>query len=420
MEDPSRCLDLAVATVVTRDYLHYARALAVSVRETNPGVPIYICLVDRPPQPYDPSAEPATILFADELDIPNWRRFAFQYDAFELSCALKPLAMQRVLDEGFQQVVYLDADVQVYASLAGIRDRLGDAPIILSPHLDGPLPDDGKQPDETSLLRVGIFNGGFVGVSRSTEGRRFLSWWSERLKRNCIASPELGFFVDQRWLDHVPVFFPSTHIERGPGYNAAYWNLASRRVWRGTAGRLMANDAPLVFFHFSGFRPQAPHELSRYQDRFRLGELPVVQELALGYLTRLDSLGRGGCEQWGYAYDRLTDGMAIEPSWREAVRVGHALVADVEDPFRADAFPDWTSRLERAGGDCWGGRLGWVVERCSSLERQVAELQSALAESCSRKWFRKSAGLLRWAGSLIRWSRISANGSGRKEDCAVR
>ncbi len=162
--------DLAVVTVVTRNYLHYARALAVSVRETNPTVPVYICLVDRPPQPYDPSAEPGTVFFADELGTPDWKRFAFQYDGLELACALKPFAMRRVLDEGLRGVLYLDSDGLVYGPLSGIRERLGSGPVALTPHLDSPLPEDGRSPSEATILRAGVFNGGFVAVSGTPGG----------------------------------------------------------------------------------------------------------------------------------------------------------------------------------------------------------------------------------------------------------
>lgn len=206
--------DLAVVTVVTRNYLHYARALAVSVRETNPTVPVYICLVDRPPQPYDPSAEPGTVFFADELGTPDWKRFAFQYDGLELACALKPFAMRRVLDEGLRGVLYLDSDGLVYGPLSGIRERLGSGPVALTPHLDSPLPEDGRSPSEATILRAGVFNGGFVAVSGTPGGRGFLSWWSERLRRECINDPPSGIFVDQQWLDEVPAFFPNAHRAR--------------------------------------------------------------------------------------------------------------------------------------------------------------------------------------------------------------
>ncbi len=410
--------DLAVVTVVTRNYLHYARALAVSVRETNPTVPVYICLVDRPPQPYDPSAEPGTVFFADELGTPDWKRFAFQYDGLELACALKPFAMRRVLDEGLRGVLYLDSDGLVYGPLSGIRERLGSGPVALTPHLDSPLPEDGRSPSEATILRAGVFNGGFVAVSGTPGGRGFLSWWSERLRRECINDPPSGIFVDQQWLDEVPAFFPDARIERGPGYNVAYWNLGSRSVRRDAAGRLMANDEPLVYFHFSGFNPELPAELSRYQDRFRLADLPVVAGMTRGFVQRLDAQRRRECQQWSYAYSRLTDGTPIDRAWREAVRVGHASVAGVADPFVADALPDWKSRLEIAGQECAGRRLGWVLEplwlleeECVRLRRQVVRYQRVLDILSPRRWLLRAARAARRTATLIAHPITGVNGA---------
>src|SRR6188472_2813379 len=102
--------ELGIVTVVTRNYLAGARALANSLKRVAPDATFFICLVDRPPADWRVSEEPAVCFHADSLSIPDWKRFAFQYQPLELACALKPYAIRHVLDRGFEKVLYVDGD----------------------------------------------------------------------------------------------------------------------------------------------------------------------------------------------------------------------------------------------------------------------------------------------------------------------
>src|SRR5271169_5582292 len=87
----------AVVTIVTRNYLHFARALEISVRRVHPEADVIVCLVDKPPTDWQRDKEPFKVLFARELGIQNWNQFLFQYTPFELTCALKPFFLKHVL-----------------------------------------------------------------------------------------------------------------------------------------------------------------------------------------------------------------------------------------------------------------------------------------------------------------------------------
>ena len=64
---------------------------------------------------------------------------ATYYDATELSTALKPFFLQYLLAEGDDVVMYLDPDIEVFASLDDLF-ALGDrVPIVLSPHVTQPM-----------------------------------------------------------------------------------------------------------------------------------------------------------------------------------------------------------------------------------------------------------------------------------------
>lgn len=345
----------AVVTVVTSNYLHFALALAASLRQQHQDIPLFICLADQPPQLRDPLGPHCQLVPAEHLGIPQWRRFAFQYTAFELTCALKPFAIQWVLNQGYQKVIYADADIQFYNRLDGIVQQLDSAHLILTPHLHQPLPRDGCLPNQRGIDQAGIFNAGFLAF-RAAAASEMLSSWQQHVAKDCIVDPENRLFVDQRWLDTVPQRFPPVHITREPGYNVGYWNLPQRRLHRSSGGQLLVNNRPLYFYHFSGWDPQRPWVLSRHQNRVQLGRSPVVRALLSDYGERLEACGRSKYSPWSYRHARLSNGCLIPPRWREAIRTNHPLLREIEDPFDVDATPDLMRLLDLAAADCRSNR----------------------------------------------------------------
>ena len=95
---------------------HQARiaVVAESFLRHHPAGQIFICLVDRPRSGLVPLEMPGTIFFAEELALPGGPRFLFKYEAFELCCAVKPYAINYVLQRhAISHLAYLDADILV-------------------------------------------------------------------------------------------------------------------------------------------------------------------------------------------------------------------------------------------------------------------------------------------------------------------
>lgn len=383
----------AVVTVVTRNYLHAALALAASVRSQHAGLPIYVLFADRPPAPVEPPAAHTFFLFADELGIPHWRRFAFQYTPFELCCALKPHALSALLARGHERVVYLDSDIQVYAGLDPIFAALEHANLILTPHLIAPLPADGRQPDDLVFRRSGAFNAGFLALRHGDVAREFLRWWSARCERSCIRDPQGGSFVDQCWLDLAPGLFAGVRVARDPGWNVGHWRLAGSRIEATRAGALLVDGEPLRFFHFSGVAAGERPGLGPHQDRFTLAEIPVLEPLIRGYLAALEACDRKRSEPWGCAFDTLSDGTPIAPLWREAVRMEHPALAGITDPFDVARTPDLVSRLQQAARVSHETRVGWQLAH-AERERSAAAQASPL-RSIARRALRRLRGATR-------------------------
>ena len=65
--------DLAVCTIVSKNYLAYARVLMRSFLEHHPGTPAFVLLVDRNDGYFDPDGEPFTVINLSEVGIPRLR-----------------------------------------------------------------------------------------------------------------------------------------------------------------------------------------------------------------------------------------------------------------------------------------------------------------------------------------------------------
>jgi len=328
----------AVCTIVAKNYLAHARVLMESVRLWNPDLLRIVILVDRIDGYFDPGKEPFDIVLSEELDIPNVLWFHFKYPILELSTAIKPYALGLLLDRfELDKIVYLDPDIKVYASLQPLLDMLDQYSMVLTPHLIDPL-DDGFHPSELDILRCGTFNLGFIALSAGLETHRFLEWWRKKLYDLCVIDLPRGIFVDQRWMDLAPSLFSRVGIIREPGYNVAYWNLNARRLDR-FQDVLTVNGKPLYFFHFSGFDPKNPGEVSRHQNRFRFSTLgAVTQELALQYRDDLFSAGFDACRSWPYAYGRFANGLPIHDRFRSLHHDSRRLRGHLEDPFSEEGF----------------------------------------------------------------------------------
>src|SRR5439155_27055532 len=130
-------------------------------------------------------------------------------------------------------------------------------------------------------------------------------------------------FVDQRWIDFAPGLVKSFHVLRDPGYNVAYWNLPSRELSRTPEG-VEVSGRPLRFFHFSGYDPRRPEELSLHQNRIRLDDDPALRVLCDEYGRELFGSGFEDTREWPYPYDELPGGLRLDDLLRGLYREAEA------------------------------------------------------------------------------------------------
>ncbi|MES2902545.1 MAG: glycosyltransferase, partial [Pseudomonadota bacterium] len=315
-------------------YLHYARTLMESVARHHPEARRYCVIVDRDMGPGLELAAEFDAIPMQALKLPFGDEFFFQYTILELNTAVKPWALDYLLDQGHDQVLYIDPDIYLYQPLGDVFALLdGGASVVLTPHLLAPV-EDTLAPGDLAIRRVGTYNLGFCALAAQPATRSFLAWWQGKLARDCIVDLESGVFVDQSWIDLVPGMFDNVAVLRHPGYNVAYWNLAQRAVTAGPNGYLV-NGQALKFFHYSGVDPQRPESVSKHQNRFTLASVsPAVKALLLEYCDRVIANGQPRYAGLPYGYAHFKNGTPIPARARSQLRLSARLRAQARgNPF---------------------------------------------------------------------------------------
>lgn len=275
--------------IATQDFLPWALVLFDSLRRIHPQASLLLLYVTRSGEtPRLPVIEGAHVIgVADLVDAATQATLRRRYSIPELCFSLKPALLLHALERHGDRAFYFDTDIDVHSGVTEAQIALESACAVFTPHLDAPVPMDGRRPTSLTILRAGVYNMGFLGVADVPEARAMLAWWGERVARWGYVAPEFAYQGDQKWMDLAASLFPSAHMLRDPGYNVGYWNLQGRSVVRTPVDGLSVNGQPLCFFHFSGLDPDAPSILSKYQDRFGAAAVPVAMELAQEFSKRI-------------------------------------------------------------------------------------------------------------------------------------
>jgi hypothetical protein len=287
---------ITVFTLCATNYLAHAKVLGDSLTEHNQDFRFVIGLVDRLPKDLDPSHwSPYEIIPVEQLGIEAFSEMVERYDIVELSTAVKPFYFEWLYlrDPSVEALVYLDPDILVFSSLDRLIAKLREYNLVVTPH-NCTFDDTPRNLYyELAMLSTGVFNLGFLGTSRNQTTFAFLKWWQTRVRNYCYYAPGAGVFVDQLWMILAPLYFPGVHVEKDPGYNMCYWNLFERRLSRRNGHYVVNDDARLVFYHFSSYRPEEEEFTTTRAQPVRISfrERPDVRAVYDEYRARL--LGTG-------------------------------------------------------------------------------------------------------------------------------
>ncbi|MDC7995716.1 hypothetical protein [Altibacter sp. HG106] len=279
-------------TICSNNYLGQALALKESFVDHHPEAAFYVVLVDKPNDAIDyEQVAPATVLFIEDIPEIDLQDLIQRYYIIELNTSVKPTMFKHLARKHPEATAmyYLDPDLYFYDSLKEVTKLLAHHSAALTPHILSPIPRDGKQPDENTFFRFGIYNLGFFGVNpQQEETKQLLDWWEARVLQFGYDRPNKGYFVDQLWMTQAPLFFRNMTVLTSFGYNMGPWNLHERAIVSRKDNAITLNDgSSLVFYHFSKLA-EDDTAISREYDRYQLSDFPILKELYQQYKAHLE------------------------------------------------------------------------------------------------------------------------------------
>lgn len=311
-------------TICAKNYLAQALTLRESFLKHNPSLNFFIFLADK----IDGVEDVDGVVALDKSWIPDWVNMAFKYDVIEFNTSIKPFCFGKLFKEGYEKVIYLDPDIYVTRPLDFIYECLNDKSIVLTPHYcDIEEHFDGAVSEET-FNKVGIYNLGFCALKNDKVGQEIAKWWQNRLQYKCYSQSSEGLFVDQKWMDYIPGFFPdATCVSSHHGMNVAIWNLHERELFIDEKQGYMirrkktGDDFPLLFFHFSGFDPFETTVINRRHPQFNVTTYPSFKPIIEEYRERVYANGYDRFSKMTYGFNHYFDGSVITPLQRRIFRV---------------------------------------------------------------------------------------------------
>ena len=322
-------------TLVAKPNLAHARVLAASWREQQPEVPFVVGLTDEPEGCFDPAREPFEVVELARMPFAGNAELRFRHRQQELSYAATPFLLEYLLDRGARRVLFFKQESLVLAPHDITLELLNRHAILLTPHLLDPLEGTDAKQRELGVIAAGTFNLGFLGVSEASSTRAFLRWWQTRLRRYCEHAVARGVHFEQRWINLVPGLFDGVHVLRDPAASVGHWSFPERRVELDGDEQVKVDGSPSRLFRFSGYDPDRPDALTRYDERLTTVAAGAAGAVFERYRSALQEAGHATARAWPYAYDRFDNGVAIADTVREL----HAGVTEAEssrfgDPFR--------------------------------------------------------------------------------------
>lgn len=331
-----------VFTSAACNYIPKVRVLVESVKKWHPEWVIHLALSDEIPEGLDLSSEPFDEVHpASSLSIPDFKGWAFCHTIVELSTAIKPFLLRKLLDrDDCAGVIYLDPDTVLFSRLEEVLSALEHANIALTPHQLTPERGLAAVMDnEICSLKHGIYNLGFVAVSSTDTGKAFAAWWSERLYYFCRAEIQNGLFTDQRWIDLVPAFFEGVCILRSSRLNVAPWNLTTRKLTGVAPHQVCVDEVPLGFYHFTGF-DSGVHQIMANKNA--TGN-DTVTNLVNWYAETITELGKDPLSLVAWHFGTFTNGEKISPVARFIYRERLDLQSAFVNPFDCEngGYKSW-------------------------------------------------------------------------------
>ncbi|MCK6256781.1 hypothetical protein LCY76_09255 [Fictibacillus sp. KIGAM418] len=315
-------------TSVCLNHLAKAKVLANSLKEHMPESKLVICLLEKSlPAHLLDDQDFHEVVLAKDMGFTNFETTIFKYNQYEAACACKGQLMKYVYSKykDVEFFSYIDSDTQVFSRFDEVFAAFKTHSIVLTPHYNEPPKNTYTiwgENAEILILRVGIINGGYIGVKRSMEAEAMLDWWTARLERYAFNDAEQGLFTDQRWLTAALMLFDKIYVLKHDGYNVAFWNINQRNISM-KDGVYYANGEPFRFFHFSTL-----HFL-----RDNLPDNPSIYKVVHQYIALMEENENLYPTHFEWSYNFFDHGERIVDKSRSVFKYNSELEAHTTNPY---------------------------------------------------------------------------------------
>lgn len=401
-------------TSINVAYLPKARVLGHSLKKWHPEIRFHLMLSDQIPDWFVLENEPFdSVITPQDLAIDNLEGWIFKHSVVELCTAVKPFAFRHIITKhNAEKVFYFDPDCVLFSRADNLIADLDSHSVVLTPHICSPETTREAIIDtETSCLRHGIYNLGFLGVRTDEEGMKVVNWWCDRLYEFCQDNIPFGLFTDQRWMDFVPACFERVRIAREPEYNVATWNYTTRKLTGNMADGVLVDGRPLCFHHFSGVDSGNAEMMLRKYSK----DAPVVWELNHWYEQACAAQGQGTVSLTPWLYGFYDNGEKVSRDDRLLYRNNPDLQAEFPEPFHVNqpgrkfgvTFYDWLRNNTKQGlsqpihvTEPFLVFLARTESSLLSYVRLTKRLRSWQKRGCERV-ITKLFGFVRWLGRCV-------------------
>lgn len=239
----------AFVSIAFSNYLDRGLVLFESLQRIYPESSFVFLALDRAHLAKKSLGNIAEVLSLEDIGITKAEIFNRRtiYTPLQFATSFKPRLLKYCLRE-FSRVTYFDPDIYLYQEMQVSAD-FAAREILLTPHLSKPPSENSQNFPTVDVQKYGNFNLGFISVTKGSE--EAIDWWDTKLKYEGDFR-EGKSFTDQKIADQL-INFCDVGVVRLSGWNVAFWNIHERKIKAGD----------LVFFHFSGFNPDAPDIFTR-------------------------------------------------------------------------------------------------------------------------------------------------------------
>jgi lipopolysaccharide biosynthesis glycosyltransferase len=203
-----------------------------------------------------------------------------------LRWSLKPI-FSRILLEQYDRVFFCDHDLYFYKDFTFLDKEAEGKTICLSPHWR--TINYTVENEMEFNFRHGLFNGGFFIVNKS--GAHILDWWAEMTANKCTALENDPTYVDQKYLDIVPIYFNDVHVIKHKGCNVAAWNRSYNKRTI-VNNEVRAGNDEIIFIHYSPVTIKQiengmDHLLQEHYDQYKSAIIETKIQLTKNNLNHL-------------------------------------------------------------------------------------------------------------------------------------